>query len=197
MKAKADLLAHHVDSGTLWVGTNTGSAFTFMGTWATVDPAGDWQFATGDFVGNGRSDVVGYRAADGSIWVGENSGSAFGMSQWATVSPAAGWHIESGFFTGRGKNDVLGYHSGSGTLWVGENQGPGFLFGGSVGDGGPRAARGSSSPRSVNGDVWDDVIGYSPTNGAVLAGELRAADRGVLLAAVGEPGRGHLVPHVR
>jgi hypothetical protein len=169
MKAKADLLAHHVDSGTLWVGTNTGSAFTFMGTWAAVDPAGDWQFATGDFVGNGRTDVVGYNAVDGSVWVGENGGSSFDLSQWATLNPAAGWHIDSGFFTGRGKSDLFAHHSGGGTLWVGENQGSSFLFG----DTPSAVATGEGwqfVTASVNGDVWDDVVGYSPLDGGVVVG---------------------------
>ena len=78
------------DSGTLWVGANTGSAFATMGRGRRWPRAGDWQLTTGDFVGNGRTDVVGVQPADGSIWVGENRGSGFVLSQWATACSRGG-----------------------------------------------------------------------------------------------------------
>lgn len=168
-RAKADLLAHHHDSGTLWVGTNSGSRFDFMGTWARLDRSGDWQFSAGDFIGDGRTDVVGYNAVDGSIWVGENGDAAFDLTRWGTVSPAAGWHIDTGFFTGRGKADLFAHHSGTGTLWIGENQGGALLFttpSATVRTGGDL----QFVTASVNGDVWDDVIGYDPGNGSVQVG---------------------------
>jgi hypothetical protein len=168
-RAKADLLAHHRDSGTLWVGANTGTRFTFMGTWASLDRTGDWQFSTGDFIGDGRTDVVGYNSVDGSIWVGENGDAAFAMTQWASVSPAAGWHIDAGLFTGRGKADLFAYHSGTGTLWIGENQGRALVFSDPSATVDP-ADGFQFVTASVNGDVWDDVIGYSPKDGSVQVG---------------------------
>ena len=41
--------------------------------YATVSPAEDWSFVSGQFAGDRKADVVGYHPSDGSLWVGRNT----------------------------------------------------------------------------------------------------------------------------
>jgi hypothetical protein len=41
--------------------------------YATVSPAEDWSFVSGQFAGNNKTDVMGYHPSNGSLWVGRNT----------------------------------------------------------------------------------------------------------------------------
>jgi hypothetical protein len=69
---RTDVVGYHPSNGTVWVGRNTGSAFSFT-QYATVSPARNWSFVAGQFAGNNRTDVVGYHPSNGSLWVGRNA----------------------------------------------------------------------------------------------------------------------------
>jgi hypothetical protein len=159
--------------GSLWVGRNTGSTFSFT-QYATVSPASGWEFAAGQFAGSSLADVVGYFPADhgntskGSLWVGRNTGSTFSFSQYATVSPASGWKFVAGQFAESGLADVVGYFpadhgdTSKGSVWVGQNTGSAFLL----------TPYATVSPASgwkfaagqFAGDTLTDVIGYVPSD---------------------------------
>jgi hypothetical protein len=165
-----DLLGYHRGNGTLWVGRNTGTVFTFTGAWATVQPVDGWQFATGDVTGNGRADVVGYHPSNGTIWLGENTGSSFQLKQWATLTPAEGWKIAVGYFTGKARADLFAYHINSGTLWIGENAGSRFIFTKAWAQVEP-AQGWQFATGDFTGNGRTDVVGYHPDNGSVWVGE--------------------------
>ena len=67
----SEVMGYHPSDGSVWVGRNTGSAFSFT-RWATVTPASGWSFVAGVFTSDSRSDVAAYHPSDGSIWVGAN-----------------------------------------------------------------------------------------------------------------------------
>ncbi|HSK25837.1 MAG TPA: VCBS repeat-containing protein [Jiangellales bacterium] len=165
---RADLFAYHPSNGSLWVGTNTGTGFTFQHR-ATVSPASGWRFHVGDFTGSGLDDVVGHHPGNGSIWVGENLGTSFQLRQWGAVQPATGWHFGVGAFTGGPKADLFAYHEGNGTLWVGRNTGPGFEFQ----QWGTVATTGvwQFVVADITGTGRSDVVGYDPSDGSIWVGE--------------------------
>ena len=126
---RTDVLGYHPSDGTLWVGENTGSAFSFRPLGMMPAPAAGWQIIGGNFTGKATADLFGYRSSDGTLWVGENTGSAFSFTSWGVVpTPMDDWQFIAGDFIGNGRTDVLGYHPSDGTLWVGENTGSAFSF---------------------------------------------------------------------
>jgi hypothetical protein len=165
---RADLFGYHQSNGSLWMGANTGSGFTFQ-HWGTVSPAAGWKFSAGDFTGTDRHDVFGYHESNGSLWIGENLGTSFQLRSWGSVQPASGWQFGAGFFTGGAKADVFGYHPSNGSLWVGRNTGTGFAFQqwGTVAT--------TATWQFVLGDFIgtgrSDVVGYNPSNGSLWVGE--------------------------
>ena len=167
-QSRTDLFGYDAGNGTVWVGENSGTDFSFQ-LWATVDPVDGWQFTAGDFSGDERTDIIGYHPSNGSVWVGENLGTYFAFSQWVVVDPIDGWQFAAGDFTGHAKNDLFAYHPSNGSLWVGENTGTGFSF----------EQWGTVDPADgwqfVAGDFTGngrtDVMGYHASSGSVWVGE--------------------------
>lgn len=121
--SKPDVLGYHWRTGTLWVGVSEGTRFNF-GTypWATVTPAGGWNWSPVDVTGDGMLDLIGYHEGNGTLWVGRNDEPrfTFGSAPAATVTPAGrDWYWRTGDFTGDGKPDLLGYYIRNRTVWVG------------------------------------------------------------------------------
>jgi photosystem II stability/assembly factor-like uncharacterized protein len=160
-------MGYHPGNGSLWVGTNTGSAFTFS-RWATVTPASGWSFAAGDFSNDGKADVIGYHPGNGSLWVGTNNASGFNFTRWTTVSPASGWSFIAGDFTGDGRTDVAGYHPGNGSLWVAADTGSasGFTKWTTL----MPAAGWAILAGEFAGNGQADIVGYQPANGTLWTG---------------------------
>ncbi len=136
---------------------------------ATVAPAGGWQFAAGFFTGQAKADLFGYHPGNGSLWVGENTGNGFSFRQWATVDPVADWQFVPGDFTGDGRTGVMGYHPSNGTLWVGENLGNSFSFRqwATV----DPVAGWQFAAGLFTGRGKADLFGYHPSNGSLWVGE--------------------------
>ncbi len=186
---RSDLFGYQPSNGTLWVGVNAGSQFTFTSAWASVRPTDGWQFVVGDFTGSGRADVAGYHPSNGTLWVGENRGASSALTKWATLAPAAGWTIAAGFFTGKAKADLLAYHAGDGTLWVGENTGSGFTFTAPWGKVDP-AQGWQFATGDFSGNGRTDVVGYHSSNGTVWVGTNRGSGFDLEQWAVLQPADG-------
>lgn len=167
---RSDLLAYLPADGSLWVGVNDGSGFSFAAPWARLSPAAGWQLVTGDFTGNGLADVAAYHPSNGSVWIGETRGASFEFRRWATLAPAPEWRIEPGFFTGGARSDLLAHHVPSGVLWVAENVGASFALTGSWATLPPGQGWQLATGDFV-GDGRTDVVAYSPADGALWVGE--------------------------
>ena len=91
----AEIVAFHQSTASLWLGKNTGSAFSFI-YYGSLSPRFVWALLPGyfaldtwyeDVLKNGLEDVVAYNSSDGSLWVGANTGYNFSFTQYATLWP--------------------------------------------------------------------------------------------------------------
>src|SRR5579884_2313869 len=82
-----DIMAYYQGDGSVWVGKNLGTGFSFS-KWATVSPAAGWTFMAGPFTQNAdfQDDIAGYFQGNGTLWVGKNTGSSFAFSRWGIPS---------------------------------------------------------------------------------------------------------------
>jgi hypothetical protein len=165
-----DLAAYHPSDGSVWVGWNTASAFSFR-RFATVGPASGWSFVAGDFTGDGLGDLAAYHPSDGSVWVGRNDGASFTFRRYSTVGPAAGWRFVAGRFAGNSLADVAAYHPSNGSVWIGRNTGAAFIFTryATVNP----AAGWSVMSGDFTGDRIADLAVYHPSNGSVWVAQTR------------------------
>jgi len=167
--ARADLFAYQTSFGGLYVWPSTGSSFdTSTVSWATVSPAGDWQFAGGEFTGDALSDVVGYHPSNGSVWIGTNTGGSFSFFQRATLSPASGWLIHAGQFGGDARTDVAVYSPATGAVRVAINAGGGLVFQSWATLAAPAAW--NLAAGDYTGDGLADLAGYQVGVGALALG---------------------------
>lgn len=161
-----DLFGYNEADGSLHVGTNTGSNFSFQ-AWGNADPINGWKFFAGKFTTSGLTDILGYRPSDGTLWLGRNTGSGFAFEKWSTLFPAADWQFAVGFFTGVGRSELVAYHPSNGSVWVAVNTGTGFelvQWGSLVG-----------SHRIYAGDFTGtgrtDVLAYNTATGQLQVGD--------------------------
>ena len=184
--SKPDLVGYHPSNGTLWVGTNTGSGFSFdkwygegVGNGKNLDPPDRWKFLVGNFAGDSKPDLVGYHPSNGTLWTFTNTGSNFSVNKWygternpdgttKNLDPPDRWTFLVGNFAGDSKPDLVGYHPSNGTLWTFTNTGSNFSV-----DNWAKIAYAATPTLLVGnfaGDSKLDVVGYLPVNGSLWAG---------------------------
>jgi hypothetical protein len=132
---KSDVLFYYSGDGNWWLGTSSGSAFSFANAGSTsgFGNLGDGSHAlyAGDFTGDGKSDVAFFYNGDDNWWMGVSDGSKLTWHGAGNVSGFGnlidrGHRLHAGDFDGDGKRDLAFYYEGDGNWWMGLSDGSGF-----------------------------------------------------------------------
>jgi GxGYxY sequence motif in domain of unknown function N-terminal/GxGYxYP putative glycoside hydrolase C-terminal domain/FG-GAP-like repeat len=128
---KTDLAFYYNGDGSVWLGTSTGTAFTWASLGTTA--LGNWldgkhRVHVGDYDGNGKADFSVYDSTTGTISFGLSSGASLA---WDSASSVGGFGdlldgahgLFDGDFNGDGKQDLVFFYNGDGSVWLGASSG--------------------------------------------------------------------------
>ena len=128
---KTDFAFYYSGDQSVWLGTSTGTAFT----WAKISTTtlGNWldgkhRVHVADYDGDGKADFSVYNSGDGSVWLGLSTGTSL---TWDSAGSVGGFgdlldgshFFLDGDFNGDGLQDLLFYYNGDGSLWLGQSTG--------------------------------------------------------------------------
>ncbi|MGE3804309.1 MAG: FG-GAP-like repeat-containing protein, partial [Gemmataceae bacterium] len=166
-----DIANFHPSTGNWWVSlaNSTGTGFV-TSLWADFYTNTGWTSqVVGDFNGDGYDDIANFHPSTGNWWVSitNEARDGFTTTLWADFATNSGWTAQLvGDFSGDGKDDIANFHPSTGNWWVSVANETGTGFTTTLwADYYTNSGWTNYLAGNFNGDPYDDVASFHPSNG--------------------------------